>query len=162
MRPPMIWDASRCFSAPCRSEILAFLQAAERVGVQMWACKRGLACTWRVQKVDISPSTARTDLIFGAASIAWIQAIDAAPKMRSVRAVEGEISTFCTRQVHASPRLHAHICTPTRSAACRNAKISDLHGAEKHRDASHIMGGRMAARPPRYMNFCCRVQLLNF
>ena len=27
----MIWDASWCFSAPYRSEILAFLQAAERV-----------------------------------------------------------------------------------------------------------------------------------
>ena len=44
-----------------------------------------------VQKVDISPSTARTDLIFGAESIAWIQAIDFAPNMRSVRAVEDEI-----------------------------------------------------------------------
>ena len=141
MRPPMIWGALRCFSAPHRAEILAFLQVTEHVRVQMWACKRGLACTWRVQKVDISPSTARTDLIFGVASIAWIQAIDAAPKMRSVCAVEGEISTFCTHQVHAGLRLHAHICTPTRLAACRNAKISDLRGAEKHHKASHAVEG---------------------
>ena len=51
-----------------------------------------------MQNVDISPATARTDLILGAELISWIQEIDSAPKMRSVRAVEGEISTFCTRE----------------------------------------------------------------
>ena len=57
-------------------------------------------------------------LIFGVESVAWIQAIHATPKMRSVRAVEVEISTFCTRgSAQAAARSRVQTINILRSTA---------------------------------------------
>ena len=106
------------------------MRAVDRKILMVCTRERAAACALpRVQKVDISTSTALTDLIFGVASVAWIQAIHATPKMRSVRAVEVDISTFCTRQVHA------HAIRPASDLQTRAYQHDDRAKGPGHIDA---------------------------
>ena len=94
--------------ACCRSRDIDSLRLRTRIILIVCACALEFQCAGanyqynssaQAQTINISRSTARADPIFGAESIARIQAIESAPKMRSVRSVDREISIFCTRQV---------------------------------------------------------------